>query len=124
MERRLSYAELSSHFFHLYLALARKGETRLPVYSGDLSVALRLRHRVVKDAIEQHYLELQQAWGTSIHVVRQKRRGGCRAMKGYRLPFQAALQLLPSLQSDSELLRVPEVLFVLFVGECGSLLSH
>ena len=124
VEKRLSYDELSDHFHHLYITIARKGDTRLPIYSGDLSVALRLRHRVVKEVIERHFRELRQAYGKSVYTVRNKRQGGCRAMNGYLLPFQAAMQVLPYLPSNTKLMHVPEVLYVLLAGESGSLLYN
>lgn len=91
MEYRLSYDECSKHFLALFVGIARRGQGSLPVFSGDLSVALRLRHRVIKDLIERHFTELRQAYSGSIQVVRYKRRGGCRAMRGYLLPFQVLL---------------------------------
>jgi len=115
MERRLSYDELSNHFRHLYSGIARRGNSFLPIFSGDLSVALRVRHRDVKDVIEQHFRELQQAHGRRIQVVRYKRRGGSRAMRGYLLPLRAAAQLLPYFRWTSHsLLDIPEVLYICF----------
>ena len=117
-ERRLSYDELSEHFRHLYRGMAQRGDSRYPIFSGDLSVALRVRHRVVKDVIERHFRELHQAYGRRIQVVRYKRRGGCRAMRGYLLPLHAALQLLPYVQeTDVSLLDTPELLYTYFVHE-------
>jgi len=118
IEERLSYDELSRHFFSLYLLIACSGDSALPVYSGDLSVALRMRHRAVKDLIEAYYQELQSAYGRSIQIVRHKRRGYSRAMRGYLLPFRAMVQLLSLCgEPGLALLRRPEMLFVCYTGE-------
>jgi hypothetical protein len=79
MDDRLSYEELRHHYLEVFLTIARRGNGSLPVYSGDLSVVLRLRHRAVKDLIECHFRELRRAYGRSIQIVRYKRRSGCRA---------------------------------------------
>lgn len=102
MDRRLSYDELNQHYRRLFLAIACRGDSQLPIFSGDLSVALRLRHRVVKDIIEQHFPALRRIYGRSIQVVRYKRRGGRRAMRGYLMPFHAMLMLLPFLKSPAQ----------------------
>jgi len=72
---------------------------------------------VIKDIIESHFLELRRTYGKSIQVVRYKRRRGCRAMKGYLLPFQAMVRLLYVVGSDAPLLHTPEVLFVVYRGD-------
>src|ERR1700730_4044320 len=111
---RWSYNELSQHFFTLHQAIAHRGESMLPVFSGDWSVLLRLPHRVVKDVIEAHFRELRQAYGRKIQVVRYKRRG-CRAMRGYLLPFQAMVQLLPYFgEASATLMHLPEFLYMYF----------
>lgn len=118
MDRRLSYDECSDHLLRLFADIARSGQGSLPIFSGDLSVALRLRYRAVKDVIESHFPDLQRAYGMSIQVVRYKRRGGSRAMRGYLLPFQAAAQLLLFFSEDAgaSLLRRPEILYTCLVG--------
>lgn len=116
MSERLSYDELSEHFLRLFTTIASGSNPRLPVFSGDISVALKVRHRIVKDIIEAHFLELRQVYGKSIQVVRYKRRYG-RAMRGYLLPFCAAAQLLPYLDTAAKpLLAIPEVLHSGFGG--------
>lgn len=118
MGERLSYEELRHHYLEVFLTIARRGNSSLPVYSGDLSIVLRLRHRAVKDLIECHSRELRGAYGRSIQVVRYKRQSGCRAMRGYLMPFQTMVQLLPYLgESGAALLRLPEVLHACFSGE-------
>lgn len=117
MNERLSYDELSEHFLRLFTTIASGSNPRLPVFSGDISVALKMRHRTVKDIIEVHFLELRQAYGKSIQVVRYKRRYS-RAMRGYLLPFRAAVQLLPLMDTAAKpLLTIPEVLHTGFGGE-------
>ncbi|MBA2391729.1 MAG: hypothetical protein H0V70_03155 [Ktedonobacteraceae bacterium] len=118
MDRRLTSDELSEHFRTLYTTMARQGNRSLPIFSGDLSVALRLRHRVVKDVIETHFLELRETYGKRIQIVRYKRRGGCRAMRGYFLPLQGATQLLPYFSGGAtSLLSVPEILHTCYTNE-------
>lgn len=113
MERRLTYAECSHHFLRLFADLARNGLGNLPIFSGDLSVARRIRHRMVKEVIESHFLDLRRVYGTSIQVVRYKRCGGSRAMKGYLLPLQAAALVLLFFPEDcgAALLGMPEILY-------------
>lgn len=117
-DRRFTYDELSNHFRTLYATMACQGSRSFPIFSGDLSVALRLRHRVVKDVIEIHFLELRAAYGKRLQVVRYKRRGGCRAMRGYLLPLQGAAQLLPYFgEAGASFLSVPEILHACYMNE-------
>ena len=112
MGERLSYDELSEHFLHLYSTIACRGNSRLPIFSRDLSVALQVRHRVVKDFIEAHFEELHHAYGPSIQIVREKRGYGCRAMRGYLLPFCAVAQLFLVFDRGKMLLQErPEFLY-------------
>lgn len=118
MDRRLSYDELHQHYRHHFEIIACRGDSQLPIFSGDLSVALRLRHRVVKDIIEQHFPVLRRIYGRSIQIVRRKRRGGCRAMRGYLMPFHAMLMILPLFEESGEtLMRQPALLHMYYTGE-------
>lgn len=118
MEERLSSEEVRQHYLELFLTIAHRSTSTLPVFSGDLSVVLRLRHRAVKDIIEAHFQELHQAYGRNIQIVRYRRRHGCRAMRGYLMPFQALIQLLPYFGGPgTALLSIPAVLHTYFCGE-------
>jgi hypothetical protein len=74
--------------------LAAKASEDAPVYSGDIALALQLRHRFVKDQIEAFYPALRCTYGREIWVERHKRSWSERQMNGYTLPLRAALQVL------------------------------
>lgn len=119
MEER--YDRLSHHCLNLFLTIARRGNSSLPVFSGDLSLLLRFPHRAVKDVIEAHFGELRLVYGRSIQIVRYKRRGGYRAMRGYLMPFRVMIQLLPYFEgSGTVLLQMPEFLYTYYStgGNC------
>jgi hypothetical protein len=114
-EERHSYDQLRNHYLTLFLTIARRGNSSLPVFSGDLSMILRLPHRAIKDVIETRFRELRLVYGKSIQIVRYKRRGGCRAMRGYLMPFRAMIHLLPYFKdSGVQLLQMPEFLYAYY----------
>ena len=120
-EERPSYNQLSNHYLNLFLTIARRGSSSLPVFSGDLSMVLGIRHRAIKDMIEAHFRELRLAYSRSIQIVRYKRRGGCRAMKGYLMPFRVMIHLLAYFEGPgTSLLQMPEFLYVYYAngGNC------
>ena len=120
-EEQRSYDQLRNHYLNLFLTIARRGDSFLPVFSGDLSIVLRLPHRAIRGVIETHFRELRLAYGRSIQIVRYRRQEGSRAMRGYLMPFRVMIHLLPYFEGpETSLLQLPEFLYVYYSnGENG-----
>lgn len=93
LEQPFSYDEYCQQELDSFFSFARESTPTLPVYSGDVAAAFRLRHRFVKDCIEVCYRQLRTSYGKKVHHVNYKRGGGARAMNGYILPMVAMMQV-------------------------------
>lgn len=88
------YQQVAQNERKFLFLVAQSSTGTMPVYSGDVALALHLRHRLVKDRIEAFYPALRATFGKRVMRIQQKRSSDTRALNGYMLPLQALLQVL------------------------------